>query len=567
MLIGLAIRDLVLIEGLDLSFGPGLTVLTGETGAGKSIILGALGLAVGARAEPSMVRRGAAQASTSAVFAPETNRVVWPFLEASGLACPVDEDLVLRRTIGTDGRSRAFVNDEAVSIGLMRNLGALLIEVHGQHQTVGLLDARGHRALLDAYAGSADALGDCAGHWSRWRSAAEAASRLSADHERAAAERGELLDRLADLDRLAPRADEEGGLAEERRLLGSAEKTLADIAAAREHLGGDNLTGRAAQALRALERARDRLGSAGAAQDSAPVRRIVAACEAADRALVELSETAAAIDAAAAQFSFEPDHLERTEERLFALRAMSRKLGVPVAELPEERTRIAQRLLAMEGADTELAGAEAEVLAVRKAYDSSAVVLTALRVGAAVRLTAAVLAEFPPLKLDKARFRVNVATEPGATGGPFGADRVEFEISTLTGAPFAPLGAIASGGELARLALAIKASLASRVTGAQPVLIFDEVDQGVGGAVADAVGVRLRRLAYAAQVLVVTHSPQVAARADAHWRVGRVGDKATARTEVEVLEGQAREEEIARMLSGARISDAARAAARALMHA
>jgi DNA repair protein RecN (Recombination protein N) len=566
MLIGLAIRDLVLVEHLDLAFGPGLTVLTGETGAGKSIILGALGLATGARAEAALVRHGAAYASASGVFAPGPGHPAWPFLEASGIACDPGEDLVLRRTVAADGRSRAFVNDQAVSSALMKDLGARLVEVHGQHQTARLLDARVHRELLDAYAGCAALLKACGESWRRWRAATEAADRLRSEHERAAAQTQELRDRLAELDRLSPRAGEEDTLAEERKLLGSAEKTLLDIAGAREHLGGDS-TGRPAQALRALERARERTRSTGAAEDGAASRAIIAACEATDRALIELAEAAAAINAAATFFQFEPDRLERVEERLFALRALARKLGVAVGDLPAERARIAARLLAMEDADAELASAEGSARAARETHVSAAEKLTAARVAAAARLAVAVQAEFAPLKLDKVRFRVAVETDQDARAGPLGADRVEFEISTLPGAPFSPLSVIASGGELARLALAIKACLASKVTGAQPVLIFDEVDQGVGGAVADAVGVRLKRLAAAAQVLVVTHSPQVAARADAHWRVARVGDKAALRTEVEVLEGEGREEEIARMLSGARVSDAARAAARALIHA
>jgi DNA repair protein RecN (Recombination protein N) len=567
MLIGLAIRDLVLIEGLDLAFGPGLTALTGETGAGKSIILGALGLAIGGRAEAAMVRQGAPQAAASAVFAPAAGHPVWALLEEKGLACDLAEDLVLRRTLAADGRSRAFVNDEAVSVGFLKELGAQLVEVHGQHETVGLLDPRSHRPLLDAYGGCDEALAACAGAWRGWRAAGEVAERLRTEAASAGHRRGELSERLAQLDRLAPRADEEEGLAEERRLLGSAEKTLADIAAAREHLGGEEATSRAAQALRALERAAERTRAAGASADGAPMRRILAASQAADRALIELAEAAAAIDAAAEVFDFEPDRLERAEERLFALRAMARKLAVPVAQLPAERAAIAERLTALDDADARLAAAQSEALAAKGAYEAAAVALSALRAAAAQRLTAAVQAELAPLKLDKARFRVAVDPEPDARTGPFGVDRVEFEISTLPGAPFAPLAAIASGGELARLALAIKASLAARSIGPQPVLVFDEVDQGVGGAVADAVGVRLRRLAQSAQVLVVTHSPQVAARANAHWRVGRVGEGARVRADVEALDGVTREEEIARMLSGARISDAARAAARALMHA
>ncbi|HEY5071535.1 MAG TPA: DNA repair protein RecN [Caulobacteraceae bacterium] len=567
MLLGLDIRDLVLIERLDLVFGEGLTALTGETGAGKSIILDALGLATGGRAEACLVRQGARQAIATALFAPAADHLVWALLDEKGVARDPQGDLVLRRTIAADGRSRAFVNDQAVGVGLLRELGAALVEVHGQHETIGLLDARRHGGLLDAYAGCGARLGACAEAWRVWRAADDRDAALRADQTRAAAENDDLAERLGELDRLAPREGEEEGLAAERRLLGSAEKTLADVASARDALGSNDLAGRAAGGLRALERASERLRTAGAADDGRPMRLLVSAREAAQRALVELAEAAAAVDAAAAAFDFEPNRLEKAEERLFALRAMARKLAVPVAELPLEHLRVAQRLAGIEGASAELAHAVAATAAARQAYVSAAASLSAIRCTAARRLTAAVQAELPPLKLDKAKFRVVVDHDPDARAGPLGADRIEFEISTVPGSPFTPLGGIASGGELARFSLAIKACLAPGRRGVQPVLIFDEVDQGVGGAVADAVGVRLKRLAAAAQVLVVTHSPQVAARADAHWRVDRVAEGARTRTEVEVLTPLPREEEIARMLSGARISDAARAAARALIHA
>ncbi len=567
MLIGLGIRDVVLIETLDLSIGPGLTALTGETGAGKSIILDALGLATGARADAGLVRQGRSQAIATAVFAPPPTHDVWTYLEDKGVAFERDEDLVLRRQLAADGRSRAFVNDQAVSVSVLRELGEMLIEVHGQHETVGLLDSRTHRPLLDLYAGAENAAGAVARAWAGWREAREAAEALRRDAATALAEREDLALRLAELDRLDPKAGEETALAEERALLGAAEKTMGDIAAAQEAFAGDGPGGKLAQAFRALERARERALQAGAAADSAPVRLISQASESVDRALVEAQEAASAIDAAAQAFDFEPDRLEKAEERLFALRALARKMGVAVELLPDERARIARTLHTLEDGEQAQKEADARAAAARAAYFDAARALSDLRKAAAERIAEAVNAELPPLKLDRARLRVAVAPLAEDRAGPTGLDRVEFEVSTNPGAPFGGLGAIASGGELARFALALKAALAGRGSGAAPLMIFDEVDQGVGGAVAYAVGQRLKRLAREGQVLVVTHSPQVAARAETHWRVSKAGGADQVRTAVEVLTDKVREEEIARMLAGAEITEAARAAARALMHA
>jgi DNA repair protein RecN (Recombination protein N) len=566
MLIGLAIRDVVLIETLDLSIGPGLTALTGETGAGKSIILDALGLATGARADAGLVRRGAAQAQATAIFAPSPDHPVWAYLEEKGLEAPTDEDLVLRRMLGADGRSRAFVNDQAASVGVLRDLGAMLLEVHGQHETVGLLDARTHRGQLDAFGALGATSAACAHRWAAWRAARDRAEMLRLAAERSAADTEDLTLRLGELDRLDPHEGEETLLAERRALLGASEKTLADIAAAREALG-DTLTSRLAQAFRALERARDRALQAGVSAEDAAVARVTAASAAIDRTLVEAQEAVEAVEAAATAFDFEPEQLEKAEERLFALRAMGRKLGVPVEDLPATRLRLAEALRGAENSQEALTAAQTEASAARAAYLGAAGALSAARRAAGDRLASAVAGELAPLKLEKARFRVAVEGLDEERGGPAGLDRVEFEIATNPGAPFGGLGAIASGGELARFALALKASLAARGGQAQPLMIFDEVDQGVGGAVADAVGLRLKRLAAQAQVLVVTHSPQVAARAEAHWRVAKAGDGEQIRTTVETLGPAAREEEIARMLSGAEITEAARAAARALIDA
>ena len=474
---------------------------------------------------------------------------------------------MLRRQLSADGRSRAFVNDQPASVGVLRELGAMLIEVHGQHETVGLLDSRTHRPLIDAFGGLAAEAAACAGAWAVWRAAREHAEALRLRSGRAAAEIEELTLRLAELDRLDPREGEEAALAEERALLGGAEKTLADIAAARDAMGGDDLSARLGQALRALERARERTLQAGAGEQTPALRVIAEAAAAVERALAETSESLSAIDAAARAFDVEPGRLEQAEERLFALRAMARKLVVAVESLPAERQRMAEALRAIETTEDVLKSAEAEAAKARAAYLEAAGVLSLARREAADRLAKAVEGELAPLKLDKARFRAAVETLAEAQAGPAGLDRVEFQVSTNPGAPFAGLGDIASGGELARFALALKAALAGRGDGPSPVMIFDEVDQGVGGAVADAVGARLKRLAKEGQVLVVTHSPQVAARADAHWKVAKSGDGDRLRTTVQVLDPRAREEEIARMLAGAEITDAARAAARALMHA
>ena len=565
MLIGLWIRDVVLIEALDLSIGPGLTALTGETGAGKSIILDALGLATGARADAGLVRRGAAQAMAQAVFAPAPDHPVWDLLENKGLGYARDEDLVLRRTLAADGRSRAFVNDQATGVGILRELGGALIEVHGQHETVGLLDSRTHRALLDAYGRLEGQVADVAGAWRGWRAARTAADELAALVAQSAAAAEELILRLAELDQLAPTDGEEAALAEARAVLGASEKALGDIASARRVFTG--LSANMAQAVRALEHARTRALQAGASDDAAAVVRLSEAVEAVDRVFGEVQEAEASLDAAAHAFDFRPDQLEKTEERLFELRATARKLNVSVEELPILRARFAERLRNLESSEEQLKAAENAAAQAKAVFAGLAGVLTDARRAAGDRLALAVEAELAPLKLDKARFRVAVEPLGEDRVGAQGADRVGFEIATNPGAPFADLGAIASGGELARFALALKAALAGRSEGAQPLMIFDEVDQGVGGAVADAVGLRLKRLAGDAQVLVVTHSPQVAARADAHWRIAKSGDGERLRTLVEALSAADREEEIARMLAGAQITDAARAAARALMHA
>lgn len=568
MLVGLSIRDVVLIDALDLEVRAGLTALTGETGAGKSIVLDALGLATGQRGDGKLVRTGAAQASATAAFTLKADHPAWAYLEERGLNGDPSEDLVLRRIVSADGRSRAFVNDQAVGVGVLRDLGALLIEVHGQHETVGLLDARTHRPLLDAFAGVGAPLATVALAWDALKLTEAANEALRARSSQSAGDQEEAALRLAELDRLDPREGEEAALADERAILGASEKAIADIEAARDALGGDAVINRLASAVRALERARDRALQAGAGEGNAIVARLAAAAEAVDRALIETTEAQASVDTAAAAFDFEPDQLEKAEERLFALRAAARKLGLTVNELPNARIRFAEVLRGAENLEADLAAAEKAAAAARAHYRNAAAMLTRARRAAGDHLEATVAAELAPLKLDKSRFRVGIEPLLPERAGPTGADRVGFEIATNPGTAFGDLGAIASGGELARFALALKAALAQRGGDTLGItMVFDEVDQGVGGAVADAVGQRLKRLAAHGQVILVTHSPQVAARADAHWRVSKNAKGEVVATSIETLDPAAREEEIARMLAGAQVTEAARAAARALMDA
>ncbi len=565
MLTGLSIRDIVLVEALDLAFGPGLTVLTGETGAGKSIILDALGLATGARADAGLVRGGASQGTATAVFAPSIDHPLWRDLAEAGINAEPGEDLILRRQQGADGRSRAFINDQPVSIAALRGVGEQLIEVHGQHETVGLLDPKTHRGLLDDWGDLSALLGQVQ---AAWKARAEAASELAAMQAAAAtaADQAEgLAADLAELDRLDPRTGEEAELAGERAILGAAEKALADLDDARQAIGADTLSNRLASAFRAVERARQRALQAGAEDDNAVVQRLARAAEGIDRTLTEAQEALDALDEAATAFEFEPGRLDRAEERLFALRAVARRLNVAVELLPDERARIKRSLDLIEDGAEALKQAEVRATETDVAYRQVADSLSQARRSVGDRLADAVMAELGPLKLDKARFRVGLEALDWERAGPDGRDRVTFEVQTNPGAPWGGLAAIASGGELARFALALKASLASRGHADQPVMIFDEVDQGVGGAVADAVGSRLARLAEQGQVLIVTHSPQVAARAGAHLKVAKSETDAGVRTRIDTLDADRREEELARMLAGREVTEAARAAARALL--
>ena len=571
MLTRLSINDVVLVDRLELDIRPGLSVLTGETGAGKSILLDSLGLATGARADTGLIRKGAAQASVTAEFDLPATHPLHLFFEDKGLAIEAGEALLLRRVVARDGRSKAYVNDQPVSVSVLKALGEALLEVHGQHETVGLLDSRAHLGLLDIYGGTQPELQRVGDAW-------RALKALKDEHrdllKRAQSDKAELeilTQRLAELDRLNPQADEEAQLASERALLGAGERALEDITEARDAVGGDALSQRLTKAFRALDHARTRAMQAGAKSDDEVLTRLTLAADALDRTLIAADEALALMDQAADSLDVEPGQLDRCEERLFALRAMARKLGVLVEDLPKERVRMAQALNQIEDMDTHLARLDRAIYAASQAFQQAVEVLRGKRQAAGETLAAAVMAELVPLKLDKARFRVAVTPLEAERYGAAGGDAVEFEVKTNPGAEWGGLGVIASGGELARFALALKAALSARNAGdgeAVPVMIFDEVDQGVGGAVADAVGLRLKTLAQRGQVIVVTHSPQVAARGDQHLKVyktqyGANGEEGV-RSSVQWLDEAQTLEELARMLAGAEITPEARAAAHRL---
>ncbi len=579
MLTALSIRDVVLVDALDLEVEDGLTVLTGETGAGKSIILDALGLALGGRGDAGLVRAGAKQAVATAVFTAPDDADLIALIAERGFDVSPGEDIILRRVLSADGRSRAYVNDQTAGVAALREIGARLVEVHGQHETVGLLDWKTHRGLLDAYGGTAPQLSAVALAADRLKAAETRLAALRAAAADAAARSEEIALNLADLDALDPREDEETELAGERAILGAAEKAMADLADARTQLGGDKLIQKLSAALRAVEHARQRAAQALGSSEAEPVTdlaaptgtehvvlaRLSTAAEAIDRTIVEALEAIAEVDAAANAFDFEPGRLDKAEERLFALRAAARKLNTTVHALPALRISLREQLRLIEDGAEALTAAQREATAAREAYDLAATFLTSAREAARDRLTRAVMAELTPLKLDRARFRVAFEPVGEDRRGPLGVETVRFQIATNAGDGFGPLDAIASGGELARFALAMKAALAGREDQRQPVMIFDEVDQGVGGAVAEAVGQRLKRLSTGAQVLVVTHSPQVAARGHTHWKVMKSDADGMTTTTVVPLDDDRRREEIARMLSGAVITDEARAAASVLI--
>ncbi len=554
MLTSLAIRDVVLIERLDLAFGAGLTVLTGETGAGKSILLDSLGLALGARAESGLVRAGQAQASVAAAFAPSEQHPARAILAEQGIEA--EDEVVLRRVVTADGRSRAFVNDQPVGLALLRRLGALLVEVQGQHDQVGLADPASHAALLDA-AGALDRLRGSVGE--AHRALREAARALAtAREEIAAAQRDEefLRHAVAELQALAPAEGEEDALAAERQKLQQGERRNEAIAEALAALAPrDRRSAQPGAALRAASRALERL--------PAPNAEAEPALDALGRALDALAEAETALERLAHEGGPDPRRLEHVEERLFALRAAARKHMVPVVELPNLLSELKARLAALDAGTGQVAAAERRAAETRAAFLEAAGRLTEARQEAAQKLERAVAKELPPLKLDRARLVVEVAPRAEAAWGPDGVDRVTFLVSTNPGQAPGALDKIASGGELSRLMLALKVVLARGSP--VPTLVFDEVDSGIGGATAAAVGERLARVAERLQVLVVTHSPQVAARGARHLSVAKQVKAGRAETRVTPLDAPQRREEIARMLAGERVTEAARAAADSLL--
>jgi DNA repair protein RecN (Recombination protein N) len=548
MLAAISIRNIVIIDALNLGFGGGLTVLTGETGAGKSIVLDALSLALGGRGDAALVGRGGGEGDVTAVFDVALDHPARALAAEAGIA--VEGDLILRRVQSADGRSRAFLNDQPVSIGLLRNVGATLVEIHGQHDDRAFVASSAHRALLDAFGGLGPERSAVAAAYAAWQEAAATAAQLQADVEAAAAQGAYLRAAVAELAALKPEPGEEEALAEKRAQMMRAEKFAGEVAEAHEIVAGSASPAPAlAGLLRRLER---RAAEAGGILDDTAA--------ALDRTLVALGEAEVALQAALAAVRFDPADLEKTEERLFALRAVSRKYAVPVAVLPDLRDRLTAQLATLETGVERLAAAEAQTGAARAGYDAKAAALSRKRAAAARRLEKAVAAELPALKLERAAFIVAVATDP-ARGTAAGIDEIDFHVRTNPGSAAGPLMKVASGGELARFLLALKVALADR--GSAPTLVFDEVDTAVGGAVADAIGARLARLAERVQVVSVTHAPQVAAKATAHLLVVKQLSPRgqTVTTAVAALDDRTRREEIARMLAGATVTEEARAAA------
>ena len=550
MLTSLSIRDIVLIEALDLDFARGLGVLTGETGAGKSILLDALGLALGDRADSGLVRQGAAQASVTASFDP--SEAATALLSMNDLVIGAGEELIVRRTVRADGGSRAFVNDQPVSAALLRELGVLLVEIHGQHDDRGLINPRGHRALLDAFAGAKTAAVAEAFEAMRQAEAAlETARTALADAER---DREWLEHAVAELRAFAPEPGEEAQLAERRATMQRGERIAGELDLVNELVeGSEGGNSKLRQAARILDRI---------ANDHPALAEALAAV---DRAINEGALAEQQLREAATALAYDPAALEADEARLFELRGLARKHRVQPDQLAELADELAAKFEEIEAGSEGLAQLEARLATARRTYGDAAAALSAERVAAAAKLDATVAAELAPLKLDAARFRTVITPLPEAQWGPHGTDRVEFEIATNPGAPFAPLIKIASGGELSRFILALKVALAEQ--GGAATMIFDEIDRGVGGAVASAIGDRLSRLASGAQVIVVTHSPQVAARGDAHLYISKSSEGTVTRTSVRILDEAQRREEIARMLSGAEVTDEARAQAGRLLEA
>ncbi|HQS10344.1 MAG TPA: DNA repair protein RecN [Xanthobacteraceae bacterium] len=556
MLSSLSIRDIVLIEKLDLALADGLTVLTGETGAGKSILLDALSLALGGRGDGGLVRHGEAKGQVTAVFDLPLAHPARAILSAADIA---DEgDVIVRRIQMADGRTRATINEQPVSVQTLRALGARLVELHGQHDDRALVDPTTHRTLLDAFGGLSAKTESVARLWRAWRAALSEAGAERARLEEAQKEADFIRHAVEELTALGPEAGEEVMLAQRRTTMMRSEKIAGDLSEALEAVGG---SGSPVPSLSAAVRRLERR----AGESQGLVRPAV---EAIDLALDALETARSHLETALRDAAFDPRELERVEERLFALRAAARKYGGAIDDLPKVAARFAAQLDALNRSATTLAALEAKVAEAEDAYRGAAAALSADRKAAGAKLDAAVDAELPPLKLERAHFTARIDSDPRAPGAE-GYDRVEFWVRTNPGTRPGPMMKVASGGELARFLLALKVVLADR--GSAPTLIFDEIDTGVGGAVADAIGHRLSRLAGQVQVICVTHAPQVAARAGQHLLISKAsagtGRDAPVTTRVAPLDAPNRKEEIARMLAGASITPEARAAAEKLLQA
>ena len=547
MLRSLEIRDLLIIDRLELEFQPGLNVLTGETGAGKSILLDALGFVLGWRGRAELVRSGADQGEVLAEFELPEDHPAQAVLHEAGL--PTGSELILRRVNRKDGRKTAWVNDRRCSGDVLRALSETLIELHGQHDDRGLLDPRGHRTLLDAFGAYAPLQDDVRLAWRDMSNQRKALARAEAALEEVRKEEEFLRHAVDELDKLAPEAGEESELDAQRRMMQGAEKIREDVARALSALGHDGAEGAMGDALRWLEGVSDK--AEGTLDE---------AIDALGRSFAELSDAVSGVETALDQLSFNPQELEQTEERLFAIRAVARKHGVLPDDLGAFADDLRQKLHALDQGDADLGRLQADLVKAEKRYDTAANALRAARVQAAAALDKAVAAELAPLKMERAVFQTRL---DDVEAGPDGIDMVAFTVATNPGAPSGPLAKIASGGELSRFLLALKVCLSQQQTGV--TMIFDEIDRGVGGATADAVGRRLAALADGGQVLVVTHSPQVAALGAHHWRVEkRVQNDVTTSTVVRLSE-EDRVDEIARMVSGDTVTAEARGAAKALL--
>lgn len=552
MLTRLSIRNVVLIDRLDLDFHNGLMTLTGETGAGKSILLDALGLALGLRAEARLLRKGADKATVTAVFDVGSDHMACQIAEVEGIEIG-DEDLLLRRVLGQDGRTRAFINDQSVSVALLKRVGEALVEIHGQFDTQRLLDPSSHRDLLDAVGNHQQLCDDVAGAYGHWRSAVDALD--AAEHSRANATENEEFLRYAvdELNKLNPQEGEEEALAEQRKLLQSAEQISEALGEATKALGRNG--GIEEQLLKALRLVGDVQERAAGKLDEA-----VSALE---RAVDGVADSIGYLDRASSELDMNPADLEAAESRLFEMRAIARKHGVEVSLLADLKRRFENDLENLDNDEANFERLRKEAKAAYSAYLDVATELSKKRQSSATKMADAVCAELAPLKLGAAIFSTDIAPLEENYWTAKGIDKVAFRVATNPGAPAGPLNKIASGGELARFMLALKVILAN--ADPVPVLVFDEVDAGIGGAVASAVGERLAKLGEDAQVLVVTHSPQVAAQANQHYIVKKSQSSSSTNTTVEMLNADARIEEIARMLSGETVTGEARAAADSLL--